>query len=212
MKPRIKGLYAITPDMADTQQLLVQVERVLRGGAALLQYRNKLASPALRFQQAAALLTLCREHAVPLIINDHVHLALEIGADGVHLGGEDGEVAAARALLGESAMIGASCYNRLDLAHKAKAQGADYVAFGACFLSSTKPAALRAPLELFASARREVGLPMVAIGGITPENLQQVMVAGADSIAMISAIFDERPEVADTVAAIVKRIESHAVN
>lgn len=204
MKTRIKGLYAITPDMADTQQLLEKVEQVLRGGASLLQYRNKLAPAALRYEQAAALLPLCRRHGVPLIINDHVQLAHELDADGVHLGGEDGNIAAARQQLGADKIIGASCYNRIDLAVQAKADGADYVAFGACFNSGTKPAAVRAPLELFAQARLAVGLPMVAIGGITSDNLHDALTAGADSIAMISAIFDGGPEIGSRIATMVK--------
>ena len=208
MTNRIKGLYAITPDLADTQRLLAQVEQVLRGGASLLQYRNKPASSDLREEQAAALLAICRQYGVPMIVNDHLQLAREIDADGVHLGGDDGDIAAARTLLGAEKIIGASCYNRLELAKQAKAQGADYVAFGACFSSGTKPAAVRAPLALFAQARHEVGLPMVAIGGITPENMREVFSAGADSVAMISAIFDAHPDVCGRVAAIVENIES----
>lgn len=208
MKGRIEGLYAITPDWADTQRLLNRVEAVLRGGAALLQYRNKSASAALRAEQAMALLPLCRRHGVPLIVNDHVELAREVGADGVHLGGEDGDIAHARDRLGPGKIIGASCYDRLDLARRADAQGADYVAFGACFSSDTKPAAVRAPLWLFAQARREVGLPLVGIGGITPENMTEVFAAGADAVAMISALFDERRDVESYVAATVKQMKA----
>ncbi|HQR51582.1 MAG TPA: thiamine phosphate synthase [Methylophilaceae bacterium] len=186
---RISGLYAVTPDLADTQQLLAMVEATLQGGASLLQYRNKSASQHLRHQQAAALLALCRHYNVPLIINDHAGLCCELDADGVHLGGEDGNIAAARALLGTDKIIGASCYNDLDLAVEAKMQGADYVAFGACFSSGTKPAAARAPLELFSRAKHTVGLPTVAIGGIDASNLAQAISAGADSVALISAIF-----------------------
>ncbi len=206
MTNRVKGLYAVTPDWADTQLLLARVESVLRGGSSLLQYRNKSASAALRYEQAGALLLLCRQYGVPLIINDHAVLAHEIDADGVHLGSEDSDIAAARDLLGPGKLIGASCYDRLDLALRAKAQGADYVAFGACFSSGTKPAAVRAPLELFAQARREVGLPLVGIGGITPENMREVFSAGADAVAMISAVFEEH----QNVSMIVERIEGFA--
>lgn len=196
MTSRIKGLYAITPDVIDTSALLAQVEAALRGGAALLQYRNKLAGPDLREAQARALQALCRQHAVPLIINDHVSLALEIDADGVHLGGADGEIAEARRVLG-ARIIGASCYDRLDLAMQAKAQGADYVAFGACFNSGTKPLAVRAPLILFGQAREQAGLPAVAIGGITAENASLAIDAGADAIAVIGALWSA-PDIAQS--------------
>lgn len=189
MKTRLNGLYAVTPDLADTQSLLELVEAALQGGASLLQYRNKLASSALHHEQADALLTMCRQYGVPLIINDHLELCRTLGADGVHLGGEDGDIAAARALLGPGKVIGASCYNRLDLAVKAKSAGADYVAFGSCFGSSTKPAAARAPLELFRQARQQIGLPTVAIGGITAENAGLAIEAGADALAVINAVF-----------------------
>lgn len=189
MKNRIKGLYAVTPDLADTGQLLAQVEAALQGGASLLQYRNKTASTTLRREQATALQALCGEYQVPLIINDHVELCHELDAEGVHLGGEDSDIAAARTLLGPGKIIGVSCYNRLELARHAKAQGADYVAFGSCFGSATKPAAVRAPLELFGQARQEIGLPAVAIGGINAENAALAIEAGADSIAVIGALW-----------------------
>ena len=206
MEARINGLYAITPDLADTSQLVKQVDAVLRGGASVLQYRNKTAPYALLREQATELLELCEAHEVPFIINDHVLLCVELDADGVHLGGSDGDIVAARRLLGARKLIGASCYNRLDLAIAAKAAGADYIAFGSCFDSSTKPAAVRASLALFAEARREVGLPMVAIGGITPENMHEVFAAGADSVAMISAIFGAHAGLTTRVAAIVENI------
>jgi len=189
MAAQIKGLYAVTPDLADTAELLCRAEAALRGGANVLQYRNKAAAYALKREQASELMWLCEVHGVPFIINDHVLLCLELDADGVHLGGTDGDIAAARRLLGARKIIGASCYNSLALAERAKAQGADYVAFGACFDSATKPAATSAPLELFAQAR-PLGLPMVAIGGITPENAALAIAAGADAVAIIGALFD----------------------
>lgn len=185
---RIEGLYAITPDMTDTGELVNRAQKALRGGAALLQYRNKLADSALQRVQARALLELCRDHDVPLIINDHVQLCVELDADGVHLGRDDGDIAAARHLLGARKLIGASCHDRLDLAWRAQAQGADYVAFGACFDSTTKPATVHAPLELFRKAR-PLGLPMVAIGGITTENAHLAIEAGADAIAVIGGLW-----------------------
>lgn len=185
----ISGLYAITPEMADTDRLCGLVDASLRGGASVIQYRNKTATPMLRAEQASALLGLCRTHGVPFIINDALDLCLAIDADGVHLGGDDGNLAEARARLGANKILGASCYNRLELARQARAQGADYVAFGSCFDSGTKPAAVRAPLELIGQARKELGLPIVAIGGITLANAKLAIVAGADAIAVIGALF-----------------------
>jgi len=185
---KIKGLYAITPDLSDTALLLEQAEAALQGGVSVLQYRNKTASYELKREQASELMWLCEAHNVPFIINDHALLCVELDADGVHLGGTDGDIAAARRLLGIRKIIGTSCYNRLDLAEQAKSQGADYVAFGACFDSGTKPAAVRAPLELFAEAK-PMGLPTVAIGGITAENASLAIKAGADSIAVIGALW-----------------------
>lgn len=185
---KIKGLYAVTPDWSDTARLLEQAKAALQGGVSVLQYRNKTASYELKREQASELMWLCEAHAVPFIINDHALLCVELDADGVHLGGTDGDVAAARRLLGARKIIGASCYNRLDLAEQAKAQGADYVAFGACFDSGTKPAAVRAPLKLFTEAK-PLGLPTVAIGGITAENASLAIKAGADSIAVIGALW-----------------------
>lgn len=188
MKNSISGLYAVTPDLDDTARLLDLARAVLDGGASVLQYRNKTASYALKREQASALMWLCDDYDVPFIINDHVLLCVELDADGVHLGGTDGDIAAARRLLGAHKIIGASCYDRLDLAVQAKAQGADYVAFGACFDSGTKPAAVRAPLQLFGQAK-QLGLPSVAIGGITPENAAFAIQAGAEAVAVINALF-----------------------
>lgn len=185
---KIKGLYAVTPDLPDTALLLKQAEAALQGGVSVLQYRNKTASYELKREQASELMWLCEAYNVPFIINDHVLLCVELDASGVHLGGADGDIAAARRLLGARKIIGTSCYNRLDLAEQAKAQGADYVAFGACFDSGTKPAAVRAPLELFAEAK-PLELPTVAIGGITSENASLAIKAGADSIAVIGALW-----------------------
>lgn len=186
----IKGLYAITPDESDTAELLRKVRLVLQGGARALQYRNKAANAALRLQQAKALRELTREYSVPLIVNDDARLAQQAGADGVHLGSEDGSVAEARALLGSGKLIGVSCYNRMALAHQAVLQGADYVAFGSFFASTVKPDAVMASLDLLRQARSEIALPLVAIGGITKRNGTQLLEAGADALAVISAVFD----------------------
>ena len=186
----IKGLYAITPDMADTDLLLQKVEAALQGGINILQYRNKLANHKLQTQQARALLPLCRHYNVPLIINDSVKLCLTLDADGVHLGADDGNLAEVRARIGNRKILGASCYNRFDLALSAQQAGASYVAFGACFASSTKPHAPVANLGLFERAKLELQIPTVGIGGITLQNAPSVIQAGADAIAVINAIFN----------------------
>lgn len=185
----VRGLYAITPDLADTALLCERVQASLDGGAALIQYRNKSAAASLRKTQAQALLQLCRRHGVPLVINDHLDLCLDIDADGLHLGGDDGDIVQARQALGDK-LLGISCYDRFDLAQAAKHQGADYVAFGSCFASGTKPAAVRAPLPLLTRAACELALPVVAIGGITLHNAAQAIDAGADSVAVIGALFE----------------------
>lgn len=189
LRSSIKGLYAITPDELDTSVLLSKVRAALRGGAEVLQYRNKLADAALRGTQAQALRILTREYGVTYIINDDANLALQVDADGVHLGGEDGSVAAARALLGADKLIGVSCYNRPSLAQQAELDGADYIAFGAFFTSSVKPEAVVASVGMLYQARLETQLPIVAIGGITVENGEQLLQAGADALAVISAVF-----------------------
>lgn len=184
----IRGVYAVTPDLADTGLLLARVKAVLAGGARLLQYRNKTADRDARREQAIALLELCRRHDTALIINDDVELARELDADGVHVGADDAAIPAARARLGRGKLIGASCYDDLQRARSAAAQGADYVAFGSFFASPVKPAAVRAQLSLLPAAR-QFGLPVVAIGGITLDNAGNLIDAGADAIAVISALF-----------------------
>jgi len=186
----IKGLYAVTPDEQNTEVLLVKVEAALRGGIHVLQYRNKRADHKLQTQQARAILPLCRQYQVPFIINDSIKLCLTLDADGVHLGADDGNLAEARARLGAGKILGASCYNRLDLALAAAEAGADYAAFGACFASGTKPNAVVAPLGLFKQARQLVDIPLVAIGGISLENAAQAIEAGADAIAVVGALFN----------------------
>jgi thiamine-phosphate pyrophosphorylase len=186
---KIRGLYALTPELADTEKLCQLVEASLLGGASAIQYRSKTADHSLRVTQARALLNLCRQHNVPLIVNDYIQLCLTIDADGVHLGGNDGNLPEARKQLGTDKILGASCYNRFELAQAAKTNGADYVAFGACFTSGTKPDAAKAPLELISRAQQVLNMPIVAIGGITLDNAALVVKAGASSIAVISALF-----------------------
>jgi thiamine-phosphate pyrophosphorylase len=154
-----------------------------------VQYRNKTAGPELRLEQGRALATLCRAAGAAFIVNDDLALALSLDADGVHLGADDGDLAEARRGLGQGKLLGASCYNRIELAAAAAQAGVDYLAFGSVFSSVTKPGAVRAPLAIFAEARR-FALPLVAIGGITLQNAPQVFAAGADAVAVISAIFD----------------------
>ncbi len=156
----------------------------------MLQYRNKTASAVLRLEQAQALRQLCAEFHVPLIINDHLDLALAVDAGGLHLGADDGDIAAARAQLGPGKLLGASCYDRIELAQKAVAAGADHIAFGSFFASSVKPGAVRPPPDLISRAKIEFRLPVVAIGGITPHNAPQLIAAGADAVAVISALFN----------------------
>jgi thiamine-phosphate pyrophosphorylase len=193
MKPQPRwprrGLYLITPDEPDTARLLTRVAGPLTAGAALLQYRNKGADAALRREQAAALQPICRAAGVPLLINDDWRLAADLGAEGAHLGEGDGEIAQARAVLGPEAILGASCYDEIARAEAAAKAGASYLAFGAFFPSGTKPLARRAdPALLGASAR--LGLPRVAIGGITPDNGHLLVAAGADLLAVIGGVFD----------------------
>lgn len=184
------GVYAITPETADTEQLLTQVEAALVGGVAAVQYRDKSADVARRHEQASELVALCHQFGVPLIVNDDLRLADLCGADGVHLGRDDGSLREARIILGRDKLIGASCYQSLELARAAQASGADYVAFGSFFPSPTKPAAGRADAALLGEASPLIHIPIVAIGGITLANAPQLLDAGADSLAVLSALFD----------------------
>ena len=192
----LRGLYAITPDMADTDGLLRRVEQALKAGVAMLQYRNKAISKDKRLLQARELAPLARGYGVPLIVNDDVEIALSVGANGAHLGKEDGELKTARTKLAGK-ILGASCYDDLQSARQAVSVGADYVAFGSVFPSPTKPGALRAPLSLFQS---NLGVPLCAIGGITLENAPAVIAAGASLLAVISDLFDA-PDIAGRAAA-----------
>lgn len=191
---RPRGLYLVTPDETDSARLLNRVEPLL-AHATWLQYRNKAATPALRAEQAGLLQGACARAGVPLLVNDDPRLAASVGAAGVHLGEDDGDIGAARALLGNGAIIGASCYDDLGRAGAAAAAGADYLAFGAFFPSSTKPGARRADASLLREAAA-FGLPLVAIGGITPDNGAIPIDAGADLLAVVGAVFDAPDPVA----------------
>jgi thiamine-phosphate pyrophosphorylase len=178
---KLRGLYAITPEGPG---VLEKVREALEGGVALLQYRRK---PAADPDEARELARLAKRYRVPFIVNDDLELALRVGADGLHLGRDDGDLAAARRAL-PGKLLGASCYDRLELAQRAVAAGADYVAFGSVFASATKPAAVRAPLSLLA-AGHALGVPVCAIGGISVANAPQAIAAGAALLAVISDLF-----------------------
>ncbi len=182
----MRGLYAITPDIADTQELVRKVEQALAAGVAMLQYRNKIISKDKRLLQAKELAPVARGYGVPFIVNDDLEIALAVGANGAHLGREDGDLAIARAKL-PGKILGASCYNDVERARKAVGAGADYVAFGAVFPSPTKPDAVRAPLSLFGN---DLGIPLCAIGGITLEKAPALIAAGASLLAVLSDLFD----------------------
>jgi thiamine-phosphate pyrophosphorylase len=189
IRPEIEGLYAITPDIAATSTLIRMTRHVLAGGARLVQYRNKTANAALRLEQAYSLAALCREFRVPLIVNDYIDLAAEVDSDGVHLGLDDAAIVDARRKLGSTKIIGASCYNKLGHAIEAERQGADYVAFGAFFASTTKPGAVVASGSALRCAKALLHVPIVAIGGITTRNAGELICEGADAIAVSNALF-----------------------
>lgn len=188
-KPPIEGLYALTPDNIGEAALLEQVEAALDGGLRLLQFRDKSSPRHERVRRGARLLDACVRAGATFIVNDDPGLAAELGAHGVHLGRDDGSLAAARHLLGSRAIIGASCYDDLERAIRLRAEGADYVAFGSFFASAVKPHAPRPGLEILHRARAKLDCPIVAIGGITLENAPKVRDAGADAVAVISDVF-----------------------
>jgi thiamine-phosphate pyrophosphorylase len=185
---KLRGLYAITPEAPD---VIDKVRQAAEGGIAVLQYRRKRRN----VHEAREIVALAHRYQIPVIVNDDVELALEVGADGAHLGREDGDLAAARKLLA-GRILGASCYNDVELAARAIKAGADYVAFGSVFASPTKPGAVRAPLSLFA---QDLAVPLCAIGGINLHNAPQVIAAGADLLAVISDLFDA-PDIAQRAA------------
>ncbi len=188
-----RGLYAITQAQhKSTEVLLQEVKAAIRGGTAVIQYRDKNQPDAVCI--ARELVAICHQYDVPLIINDDAELAALVNADGVHLGKDDGEIIAARELLGATAIIGVSCYNSIERALEAQANGATYVAFGRFFPSNSKPLASPAELKTLQEAKNVINIPIVAIGGILPENSRQLLAAGADVLAVIGGIFDHDPE------------------
>ena len=194
----MQGLYVIT-DGSTGDTLLSKAEQALRGGATIVQYRDKTTDQARREQEAAALRSLCQHHNALFIINDDVALAKAVQADGVHVGRDDSALSAARQALGKAAIIGVSCYNRLELALDAAVQGADYVAFGSFFPSPTKPNAPRATLEMLQTARQQLRLPICTIGGITLDTAPSLLANGADMLAVITDVFNS-PDIAQQAA------------
>jgi thiamine-phosphate pyrophosphorylase len=189
----LAGLYALTPDDNLLPRLSALVESALKGGVQWVQYRNKIAPAPLRRAQAAELLRICRAHGAKLIINDDIWLAVEIGADGAHIGRDDmpgGSLTAARNALGSKRILGVSCYDDLARAEVAVDAGADYIAIGSVFASVSKPDATRASLDLVAEAKKRFKVPFCAIGGITVKNAPEVIKSGADMIAVLSDLFD----------------------
>ena len=202
----LRGLYAITPDCADGDRLLADVGAALAGGCRIVQYRDKISPKPEQVRRAKALRALTRQHGAKLLINDDLALAFLVDADGVHLGQEDGNLLAARAILGPERILGASCYADLSLARTAQAAGADYVAFGAVYPSATKPHAVRAEPGLFADARQELGATTCAIGGITLDHAPPLIAAGADLLAVITDLFSA-PDIAARAAAYQRLFE-----
>ncbi len=182
----IKGIYAITPNQPFS---INAVDRVLSRGVRILQYRHKTNNAQLKLTQAKQLKLLCQQHQALFIINDDITLCQQVDADGVHLGLDDMPLTQARQQLGDDKIIGISCYNKIDLAQQAQSLGADYVAFGAIFPSSTKPHAPHCPLSIITQAKTSITIPIVGIGGVTMDNKQQAYEAGCDSVAMISGLF-----------------------
>lgn len=185
----MKGLYLVTPDWDDTEKMLEVTEAGLRGGAAVVQYRHKTASPELRREQASRLQALCRRYGRPFIINDFVELCMELDADGIHVGGTDAAVAQVRASVGPSKIVGASCYGSMQLARDAHQAGASYVAFGGFYPSRVKKYEVSTPPEIVAQAKKEIPLPNVVIGGMTQQNSVPLVAQGADMVAVISSVY-----------------------
>jgi thiamine-phosphate pyrophosphorylase len=185
----MKGLYLVTPDWDDTGKMLAATEAGLRGGAAIVQYRHKTASPELRGEQAVQLQALCKRYGKPFIVNDFVELCMDLDADGIHVGGTDMSVADVRAAVGPAKILGASCYGSMELAHQAHKAGASYLAFGGFYPSRVKKYEVSTPAAIVAQARREIPLPNVVIGGMTQENAVPLIAQGADMVAVISSIY-----------------------
>ena len=198
MRGVYSGLYLVTPNWDDTGRLLAATESGLRGGAVLVQYRHKEADQALRLEQASALLALCRRYGRRLVVNDHLELCMQIGADGVHLGGTDVAPALARRVLGPGKIVGVSCYGQLALAHAAQEAGASYAAFGGFYPSPVKKYDFVTAPSILDTARAQLRLPLVVIGGMTADNAAPLVARGAHMVAAITSVY----QAADTAAAV----------
>ena len=195
MSPKIKnklsGLYALTdPNVFQQQSCTVVTQQLIEGGARIIQYRDKISTEKTRRENATQIKKLCAAANIIFIINDDIELALATEADGVHLGKKDAAITKARKLLGKDKIIGISCYNRLDLARDAEQAGADYIAFGSFYTSATKPDALPAKPKLLTQARQKLSIPICAIGGINSNNAEPLLTAGADMLAVITALYN----------------------
>lgn len=185
----MQGLYLVTPNWDDTANMIDYTRAALDAGASMVQYRHKEASPELAREQGAALLALCRRYSRPLIINDRIDLCLTLGADGVHVGGTDASVAAARAMVGPERIVGASCYGDLALARAAQRDGATYAAFGGFYPSPVKRYTFTTEPALLTEARAALSIPIVVIGGMTPENAAPLVARGAHMVAAITSVY-----------------------
>lgn len=189
MSYQFHGLYIVTPDWDDTERLVTATQAAIEGGASLVQYRHKTASDALRKEQALALQAVCKAYQVPFIVNDFVGLAAEIDADGVHVGGTDLAVAQARAQLGPDKIVGSSCYGEMARADTAEKEGASYAAFGGFYPSRVKKYAVTTSPDIIAQAKKEITIPVVVIGGMTPDNIAPLIAQGADMVAAVSGVY-----------------------
>ena len=190
---RLQGLYAITDEHLIAPEKFEQsIEQALKGGARIIQYRDKSGNAVKRLQQAKQLKNLCHRYNALCLINDDIDLCLSVAADGVHLGKEDGDITQARKRLGDNAIIGASCYGQISLAKQAESKGADYVAFGAIFASLTKPLAKTVGVDILQQAKSQIDIPICAIGGIETDNAKQTIESGADMLAVISSLFAQK--------------------
>jgi thiamine-phosphate pyrophosphorylase len=208
----LSGLYAITDDVLLAGRLLPAARAALDGGCRIVQYRSKKLDSEQRYHEATALRVLCHDYNALLLINDDVLLAQAVGADGVHLGQEDMSLSEARALLGQQSIIGVTCHDSLALALNAQAEGADYVAFGRFFGSATKPSASPASLNILRKARSDLHCPVVAIGGITLDNAQSLVDAGADMLAVVAGLFSTVETNTNQIARTASAFQSYYEN
>lgn len=185
-----KGLYVITEhEQLGFTEVLSRTELILQSGIVALQYRNKFADTRQKLFEARQLQSLCKRYATLFVINDDVELAIELQSDGIHIGREDPGCMTTRSRVGKNMLVGVSCYNDLNLAEAACSCGADYIAFGAMFPTSSKANTSKASPDIIKTAKQRYNLPVVAIGGITPENCRPVLKAGADMLAVISSVY-----------------------